>query len=229
MRLAIMQPYFFPYLGYFQLIAAVDTFVVFDDVNYITRGWVNRNSILTQGKKKLLTLPLHGASRNKLINQITIGNRQKTLLETIRHSYSKAPQFPSVFPLIEELLMQQEQNLAQFLNNGLCQICNYLGLNPHWYVSSALKKNNSLRGQEKVLAICEELRAAHYINTLGGKLLYDHDVFSSRGIQLSFIQPKPIIYRQFGNEFVPDLSIIDVMMFNDQGQCLKLLEEYKLV
>jgi hypothetical protein len=228
MKLAIMQPYLFPYLGYFQLIRAVDAFVVYDDVNYIKGGWINRNFILAQGDKQLITLPLQGASPNLLINQLAVGNRQKKLVEAIRQNYSKAPQFATVFPLVEDILMQQEKNLGRFLGYELRQICDYLSLYPKWHLSSMLKKDNALRGQEKVLAICEELGATHYINVPGGKALYDAKAFAARSMQLSFIQPKTVSYRQFGNEFVPNLSIIDVMMFNDQQQCGRLLEEYEL-
>lgn len=229
MKLAIMQPYLFPYLGYFQLIRAVDTFVVYDDVNYIKGGWINRNFILAQGDKQLITLPLKGASPNLLINQITVNDRRDKLIETIRHSYGRAPQFAVVFPLVEDILKQQEKSLAHFLDYQLRQLCDYLDLHPKWHISSALKKNNELRGQEKVLAICEELGATHYINVPGGKSLYDREAFASRRIQLSFIQPKVVSYCQFGNEFVPNLSIIDVLMFNGKKQCAELLEEYDLV
>lgn len=228
MKLAIMQPYLFPYLGYFQLIRAVDAFVVYDDVNYIKGGWINRNFILCQGKKHLVTLPLRGASPNQLINQVVVGDGHK-LTETIRHCYSKAPQFASVFPLVENILKQQEKNLARFLDHQLRQVCDYLGLHPKWHISSALNKDNQLRGQGKVLAICDELGATHYVNTPGGKSLYDAETFKGQGTQLSFIQPKLLPYRQFSNEFVSSLSIIDVMMFNDKEQCTKLIEEYELV
>lgn len=229
MKLAIMQPYLFPYLGYFQLLRAVDAFVVYDDVNYIKGGWINRNFILAQGGKQLITLPLQGASPNLLINKVEVGGRPEKLLETIRHCYGKAPQFGNVFPLLESIFLQQEKNLARFLNHELRQVCNYLGLHPEWHISSTLKKGNDLRGQDKVLAICEELGATHYINVPGGKELYDREEFARRGLQLSFIQPCPVEYRQLGKSYVPNLSIIDVMMFNDQAQCAKLLEEYDLV
>ncbi len=230
MKLAIMQPYLFPYLGYFQLIRAVDTFVVYDDVNFIKGGWINRNYILAQSNRQLFTIPLKGASPNRLINGIEVcGVRNKKNIDTIRQCYNKAPQFSDVFPLIENILMQTEQNLARFLDFGLRRVCNYLDLHPRWYISSTFKKDNNLKGQEKILAICEELKITHYINAPGGRSIYDKDVFTSRGIKLSFIQPKTVAYSQFGNEFVPNLSIIDVMMFNSKKQCAKLLEEYELV
>lgn len=230
MKLAIMQPYLFPYLGYFQLIQSVDAFVVYDDVNYIKGGWINRNFILSQGSKQLITLPLQGASPNQWINQIAVGDRQTKLVECIRHAYSKAPQFNTVFPLVEGILMQQEKNLARFMDYELRQICNYLGLHPQWHISSALKKDNDLRGQEKVLAICEELGATHYINVPGGKDIYDREAFVRRGLQLSFIQPRLVEYRQFGKPFVPNLSIVDVMMFNTRDEIREnLLDQFELV
>jgi hypothetical protein len=229
MKLAIMQPYLFPYLGYFQLIRAADAFVVYDDVNYIKGGWINRNKINNQGKTQLITLEIIGGSPNKLINQILVGNNQVKFLKSLKQNYSKAPEFSSVFPLLEEILMQQERNLASFLYYGLQRIGDYLDLHPQWRMASSLHKNNALRGQEKVLAICEELKATHYINLPGGEALYDRECFSKRGIHLSFIHPRPVNYNQFAREFVPNLSIIDVMMFNDKEACSRLLHDYEVI
>lgn len=229
MKLAIMQPYLFPYLGYFQLIRTVDVFVVYDDVNYINRGWINRNNILVQGKAQLFTMELEGASQNKLINEVGVGGRNDKLLKTIRLNYSKAPYFRQVFPVIEDILNNEEKNLARFLDYQLKQICAYFGFRPLWINSSDVEKDVSLRAQDKILAICEVLGATHYINVPGGKELYERKSFEERGIELSFIQPRPIKYLQFGKDFMPHLSIIDVMMFNDRMQCAKLLEEYDLV
>jgi hypothetical protein len=230
MKLAIMQPYLFPYLGYFQLIAAADQFVVYDDVNYINRGWINRNNILVQGNGHLITLNIVGASQNKLINEISVGSNQQKLLKTISQAYSKAPQFETVFPLLEEILLQKEENLAKFLLYSLTRICDYLGLTPKWHISSELAKDNALKGAEKIIAICEMLHAQEYINPMGGKALYDEPDFAAKGMLLAFLQPKPITYRQFGSVFVPHLSIIDVMMFNSKDEIRKnLMGQFDLV
>lgn len=229
MKLAIMQPYLFPYIGYFQLIKAVDTFVIYDDVNYIKGGWINRNYILSQGGRQRITLEVLEASPNRLINQVLVGGNVKKIARTIQQSYAKAPYFREVYPIVEGILMQDSDNLSRFLTNGLQELCVYLGIKPDWFISSDLKKDNCLRGQDKVLAICEELGAKQYINAPGGKELYAPEDFAERGINLSFIQPHTIAYHQFDNEFTPNLSIIDVMMFNDQESCNKLLEEYELV
>lgn len=227
MRAAIMQPYLFPYLGYFQLIRSVDTFVVYDDVQYIKGGRINRNHILSNEQKKLITLPLKAASPNKLINEIEI-ERNHNILHTILLNYKEAPYFDSVFPIIEDILKYSNDNLACFLNYQLKKISTYLGITPDWHISSSLKKDNSLRGQEKVLAICKEIGASHYINAAGGRALYDENSFSKEGIRLSFIQSNDIIYPQFKEKFTSNLSIIDVMMFNHPIQCMKLLDEYEI-
>jgi hypothetical protein len=224
-----MQPYFFPYLGYFQLIDAVDAFVVYDDVNYRKGGWINRNYILGANGKLRLTLSLQQASSNKRINETFLAGSTEKLLRTIRQQYEKAPNFASVYPLVEVVLRQKERNLARFVETGLRLVCDYLGKRPEWYLSSRLGKNDRLRGQEKVLAICELIGVTHYINLPGGKALYDADTFEKKGIQLLFIEPKPVSYRQFNDQFVPDLSILDVMMFNDQQRCRSLIREYDLV
>lgn len=223
-----MQPYFFPYLGYFQLIHAVDTFVIYDDVNYIKGGWVNRNYILCQQEKRRITLALEGASPNKLINQISVGGNRVKLLKTLNQCYVRAPYFRRVFPLFEEILSHTENHLARFLYLALRQVSTYLGLQCTWHISSNLTKDNKLRGQEKVLAICEELGANQYINLPGGKALYDNKSFARRGVRLSFIEPKPVSYRQSSDDFVANLSIIDIMMFNDSLRCDRLLEEYEV-
>lgn len=222
-----MQPYLFPYIGYFQLIRAVDSFVIYDDVNYMKGGWINRNYILNRQGRQLITLPLQGASPNKLINQVVVGGQHK-ILQSLQHNYKKAPFFSAVYPVIEEILLQQENNLARFLEYQLRRVCDYLGLYPKWYMSSFLSQSKELCGKSRILSICKELKATHYINLPGGRDLYDSSSFSEQGIRLSFIQPRPISYRQSVGGFVSNLSIIDVMMFNDREHCLRLLDEYDL-
>lgn len=229
MKLAIMQPYFFPYIGYFQLISAADTFVVYDDVNFIKGGWINRNFILSNGDKLRITLQLLGASPNHLINQIEVGNNGHKLYKTIQQSYSRAPYYHSVITLIEKILYSDETNLAVFLNFSLRQITDYLGMEREWHLSSALNKDVSLRGQQKVLAICKELGAKQYINVPGGKALYDHGSFVEQEIQLSFLEPVTRPYEQNSQAFIPNLSIIDVMMFNSRQQCQQMVREFELV
>jgi len=229
MKVAIMQPYFFPYIGYFQLIHAVDLFVIYDDVNYIKGGWINRNFILSQGQRTRITLQLLGASSNLLINQIHIGNNSSTLLKTIQQSYARAPYFQEAIQLIENILSSEETNLARFLDFSLREFCDYLGLDRVWRLSSDLKKDVALKGQKKVLAICEELGASQYVNLPGGRELYDHTNFAEQGVQLSFLEPIINPYEQSEDKFIPYLSIIDVIMFNSQKKCQQMVREYEIV
>jgi hypothetical protein len=229
MILGIMQPYFFPYLGYFQLINAVDTFVVYDDVNYIKQGWISRNYILVNGKKHLITLELKGASSFKLINQIKVGNNRRKLIKTMFHSYTKAPYFKEVVPVIENSLKFGDNNLAEFIINSLQEIADYLDIKTKIIMSSSIKKNNHLKGLDKGLNICNVLKASMYINSIGGKELYSKDEFKKNFIALYFIKTKNITYKQFNNAFVPNLSIIDVLMFNSKDEAKKLLNEYELI
>ncbi|MDH3532627.1 MAG: WbqC family protein [Gammaproteobacteria bacterium] len=229
-RVAIMQPYFLPYLGYFQLIDAVDTFVVYDDVNYIKGGWINRNRILgQQGGSEWMTLQTAGASPNKLINEVAVGSNRPKLLQTIRQRYAKAPQFDVVYPIINQILTDEEGNLARFLFAQLELVSSYLGIVPDWQLSSALRKDNALKAQAKVIAICKSLGATEYINAIGGKNLYVEDAFAEQGIRLSFIESRLSAYPQLGADFIPHLSIVDVLMFNEREACRSLLHEYSIV
>lgn len=229
MKVAIMQPYFFPYIGYFQLIHSVDAFVIYDDVNFISRSWINRNYILSQAQKTRLTLQLEGASQNRLINEISIGNNREKLLKTIQHGYAKSPFFESALPIVQNSLLGTEVNLVTFLRDSLREISEYLGIKTQWHLSSELEKDNSLRGQDKILDICKKLNATDYINMSGGKELYDHASFAEQNIQLSFLEPDIEPYQQTSSVFIPYLSIIDVMMFNSQHQCQQMVKEYEIV
>lgn len=228
MNLAIMQPYLFPYIGYWQLINAVDTFVIYDDVNYIKQGYINRNNILSIDKPQRLTLELRGASSFKLINEIEVGANSKKLLKTIRNNYIKSPYFESVYPLLQEIFDQDERNLAKYIGYSLHKISKYLTINTRLVYSSDTEKDVSLKADDKVIDICTRLKADTYINSVGGQKLYDKRKFKDKGVELKFIQAKVKEYKQYKNQFVPCLSIIDVMMFNSKKDINSMLYEYDL-
>lgn len=229
MRISVMQPYIFPYIGYFHLIRDADVFVVFDDVNFIKRSWINRNRILLNNREYLFSLHLSKASSSKKINEIELGDNRGRLVKTFRQAYLHAPYYSKVMPLIEDLMLCEEKQLATYLMYQLKSISSYLGLPTRFALSSAVAKDNNLRSQEKILAICEALGASAYSNAIGGQHLYSERDFAERGIDLKFIQPNLIEYRQFGAEFVPWLSIIDVMMFNSKVQIRNMLDAYQRV
>ncbi|GHV57691.1 hypothetical protein AGMMS49579_23930 [Spirochaetia bacterium] len=229
MKLGIMQPYLFPYIGYWQLIKAVDTYVIYDDVSYIVRGWINRNNLLINGEKKLFTISLNGASPNKLINEISIADEFNNFLKMLEHNYSKAPYFEQVMKLIKEIVIYDKSNLALFIANSIKIILAYLYINTKLALSSSLDKDNSLKGRDKILDICKLLDASDYYNAIGGIELYSKEEFMQNNINLYFLKTDFISYKQFRNGFIPGLSIIDVMMFNSPEQINQMLDKYELI
>lgn len=229
MKLGIMQPYFLPYLGYWQLINAVDKYVIYDDVQFIKGGWINRNNILINGQKRPFNILLSGASPNKLINEIAVQDTQTKLIRTIELNYRKAPMFQQVFPLFLQIMEYSDKNLAKFIGNSIVEISKYLSIETEFIYSSTLDKDNTLRAQDKVLDICKLLNANDYLNAIGGADLYSKESFLNSGTQLSFLESECVQYKQFTNEFVPHLSILDVLMFNDISKINDFLNEYKLM
>lgn len=232
MKVGIMQPYFLPYIGYWQLLNAVDKYVIYDDVNFIKGGWINRNRMLINGDAKLFNIQMKGASPNKLINEIEVSNNtvwKKKLLKTIENSYRKAPFYTDVFPIIEEIINYDECNLAKYLANSIKKVCNYLNIETELIVSSTLYKDNSLKAQEKVIEICKELKATEYYNAIGGQELYSYEDFKDVDIKLSFLKSNEIKYKQLKDEFVANLSILDVLMFNSINDVRNFLNQYELI
>lgn len=229
MKLAIMQPYFMPYIGYFQTMAAVDKYVVYDDVQYIKGGWVARNNLLVGGQRHMFTIQLKGASVNKNFNEIEIGDSFKKLRHLLELNYCKAPYFEEVMALLEDIFSYEDRNLARFLLNSYQKILDYLGIGTELILSSTIEKDNSLKGKDKVLEICHILGADTYLNAIGGQELYDKKEFAAHGIDLFFVKTGNIRYEQFGGEFEPGLSIIDVLMFNCKEVSRHFLSDYSLL
>lgn len=229
MRVGIMQPYFLPHIGYWQLIGAVERYVVYDDVTYIKGGWINRNNFLLQGEKKMLTLEVGGAGSFTPINEVRMIDSLKKFSRAIEMNYHKAPFYDEAMSVLGEILAFGGRALSDFLYNSISVLCRALGLGAELLLSSRLEKDDGLKGKDQVLAICECLGADEYLNAIGGTGLYDKTEFAARGIRLSFLRPRPIEYSQFGGEFVPGLSILDVLMFNGVAGTARLLREYDLV
>ncbi len=231
MKLAIMQPYLFPYIGYFQLINAVDKFVVYDDVTFIKSGWVNRNRILVNNMEYLFTIPLTNASSHILIKDIQISTNQKwanKLLKTMEQSYKKAPYFEETFPLILKVINMKTKFIRD-MNLKCFQLINaYIGIETLIKETSTQYKNNNMARQERVIDICLVEKTQKYINAINGKELYDENFFLQNGLEILFIKPKKVKYSQYNNKFIPWLSIIDIMMFNPPSMIKKMLNQYNL-
>ncbi|MES2253768.1 MAG: WbqC family protein [Pseudomonadota bacterium] len=227
---AIMQPYFFPYIGYFHLIAAADVFVHFDDVQYIEHGWSNRNRILIQGKAHTVTLPVRGAPKEATYSQreYCIDQIERSILRPIRMNYARAPQFASVMPLIEDILSYRASNVARFNSNLVEKISRFLRLTTDFRFSSEIEIGADLRAQDRVIAKLSAIGATQYINAAGGQSLYSKEAFDAAGIDLKFIQSELVPYTQFSNDPVVGLSIIDVLMFNSVDAILEKLWVWNL-
>ena len=232
MKIGIMQPYFFPYIGYWQLINAVDIFVVYDNIKYTKKGWINRNRFLQNGKDTLFSLAIKNDSDYKNINERFVSDAfdRKKLLSRLRSAYAEAPYFSLVMPLIENIVYGTEQNLFEYIYNSIIDICLFLKIDTKIVISSSINIEHSLCSSEKVKAICKALGGKQYINPIGGLELYDKQDFFNDKLELKFIKSRDIFYRQFDNDFVPSLSIVDVMMFNSASQISsKLLLEYDMI
>lgn len=232
MKIGIMQPYFVPYIGYWQLMNLVDRYVIYDDVNFIKGGWINRNRILVNGEPKYFNVPMIGSSPNILINEVKVDHNEAIIrknLRSIEGAYRKAPYYEVVYPMLEDILWCEEENIAKYLEHSFRVISEYLEIQTELLMSSDLDKDNTLKGQDKVLDICRQLHATKYYNAIGGQELYSYEVFKGHGIQLHFVKTQNISYKQFENEFQPNLSIIDVMMFNPKNKVKEYLESYMLI
>jgi hypothetical protein len=233
-KLAIMQPYFLPYIGYFQLINAADKFVIYDNIKFTKMGWINRNRILVNGQDAYITLPIERDSDDLDVRERSLAERwpseRKTMLNRITGAYRKAPNFKFIYPLIEECILFDEKNLFKFIFHSLILVNEYLQIRTPVIVSSTTLIDHELRAEKKVKAICKAMNATEYLNPIGGFDLYQKDDFRREGIELYFIKSGDIIYKQFDHPFVPQLSIIDVMMFNSKDEIRKYLtSSYTLI
>lgn len=233
MKVAIVQPYSFPYIGYFQLINEVDVFVFYDDVHFIKKGWIHRNNILVNGNRSLFTIPLVKSSQNSLINEIGLSIDDKwrsTFYKKLHHSYRKAPYFKETIALVEPLLEKEYKNISLLAINSIVSISEYLGLNTVFKVSSEdFNQSRGIDRADRLIEITKSLGGRIYINPSGGKELYSKEYFSSKFVELKFIESEQITYKQFENAFCGGLSIIDVLMFNSVETIHNMIESYKLV
>lgn len=229
--IAIMQPYLLPYVGYFQLMAAVDKFVVLDDVHYINRGWINRNRLLVNGAAHRFTVPLLGASQNRLIYELQIADEpawRDRLVQTFLQAYSRAQCRIAIEPILRRIIHFPTAQLDSFIVNSLREIAGYLSLKVLIEESSRIYQNRHLKAQDRILDICRQEGADCYVNPIGGTELYDAEVFAKQGISLKFLQSRPMQYSQGRAAYVAGLSIIDVLMFNEPGPTRDLLTRFDL-
>jgi hypothetical protein len=216
MKLGIMQPYFLPYIGYFQLIASVDQFIMYDNIKYTKKGWINRNRMSLNGSDVMFSLPLKkGSDSLEVVERELASDFDRTkLLNQFKGVYGRAPHFEMTYPVLEQIMQYDETNLFRYIHHSIVKLCVHLGINTEIIISSEMAIDHDLKGQDRVLALCKAASADTYINPIGGVELYAKADFRIQGIDLQFIKARSFEYAQFGAPFVPWLSILDVLMFN---------------
>lgn len=232
MNLAVMQPYFFPYLGYFSLFDAADTFIVYDDVNYKKKGWINRNNFWSYAGPQLFTLPVQNASQNKKICELELADfavSRKDFFDLLKHSYSKAPCYRETIVFLEDVFDCESKSLADFLSHSLLKTVRYLDISVEVVRNSVAPRGLNLSGEKRIIEIAKEYGATKYINAIGGKELYQAASFRRHGIKLAFLQHKGTNYSQFSENHTPNLSIIDALMFNSLVDVKEVIRNYELI
>ena len=234
MKIAIMQPYLFPYIGYFQLINSVDTFILYNNVKYTKKGWINRNRILNDGKIDYITFPIKKGSDFLNIEDRSLSDffhlDRRKILRKIESCYYNTSFFKERIVLIEEIVSFNNLNLFDYIYNSITLINNYLKIKTPIIKSSEIKINHKkLKSTEKVYEICKSMSADTYVNSIGGLALYDKNLFKSKSIELLFLKPLVTEYEQNNISFVQNLSIIDVLMNNSLEEIKKMLLKYELL
>ena len=231
-RVAAMQPYFFPYIGYFQLMKSVETFVIYDDVNFIKAGWINRNRIVVNGDDWMFSLPLKGSVHNKKIFTIELANDprwKRKFKRTLQQEYRRSAYYDEVFPLVVSILESPKTNLADFLSDHLVVLAEYLSIDTRIVKTSQVYDNTDLGRQDRLIDICKREEARYYVNTIDGAGLYDGAHFKEKGVNLTLIRPHIEEYQQTSPDFLPRLSIIDVMMNNSVEEVRLMLDQFELI
>ncbi len=249
-KLAIMQPYFFPYIGYFQLISAVDTFLLYEHVDYIKRGWINRNRFLEIHRGPVyFGFEVEHVHPDTLICDVRImfsGKERKKLLKDIYHNYRRSAFFDETYPVIENAIPGTASTIMQLNGHSISTIAQHLEIKTTIMngFENAAKIENDLRQlpedskadilmpdrkTQRILSICKEFSSKHYINPIGGMQIYSADLFRKCDVTLNFIQTLPYSYTQLTEQFHKDLSIIDILMNCGKLHTQKLLQQYKLL
>ncbi len=234
MKTAIMQPYFLPYIGYFQLIHSVDTFVVYDNIKFTKKGWINRNRFLNQGKVEYFTINIAKDSDYLNVNERKIApiffqREKKKLIEKIRQNYQKAINYEEFSQILLSILNYDNNNLFEYIYNSIIKIVKYLQIQVEIIKSSDISIDHSLKKTDKIIEICKSLGTTTYINAIGGRELYSKEEFLKENIELKFIETRNIVYSQLDNHFYSNLSIMDLLMHNTKDIAKEMLKSYELV
>lgn len=230
-RIALMQPYFLPYLGYFQLIAASDCFVVYDNVQFIKNGWIERNRYLLDGEAKWFGLPLAKGGHTQLIMERQVSSHFDIapLINKLAFAYRKAPHVERTLTWLDALLRLPAQNIAEFNELALRSCCSLLKLNTPIVRASEWAPASFAKGQERVIEVITAVGGSTYLNPAAGGGLYDAEAFADAGYELELLKPSLPAYRQHDKPFVAALSILDALMFNELEQVSAWVRQGEIV
>jgi predicted GNAT family acetyltransferase len=233
--IAINQPYIFPYLGYFQLIYSADSFIFYDDVNFIKQGWINRNKILVGGEAMLFTVPLQNQSSfttimDTKINKALYAKWCNKFIKTLEQNYKNAPFYEPVSEMVFAVLNSEHVFISDLAIDSVVKVFSYLGIDCKIERASQLPQGfKDLERSNRLIAIAKSMGYSNYINPIGGQELYKKEFFEENGVTLSFLSPSITNYKQFEADFVPGLSIIDVLMFNSKKEVLQMMSGYNII
>ncbi len=231
--LAVMQPYVFPYIGYFNLMKCSSHFVLFDDVNFIMRGWVNRNRILSNGSPVTFSIPLSKSSQNSIIREVRVADLEhfkRKFRRTLEHSYAKAKYFDVGMEYVDKVLNDEKDTISEIAKLSITCAADMLGIDCNIHESSKnFSDTKGMERSERIISIAGRLNCDSYVNPAGGVLLYDKEHFKAHGVDLKFIKPNFIPYEQaYSKDFVPALSVIDLMMNQSIDEIKNHLCSYEL-
>jgi WbqC-like protein family len=228
-KVAVMQPYFFPYIGYFQLIHAVDIFVIYDDVNYINRGWINRNVLKFGREEKLFSVPVEKISQNKKIRDLNLKDDAiwwSKFSKNLELNFASAPFRSETMELYHRIKDFPDRNLATFVGNSIIQICSHLALDTKIIYASELNIPQEYVGEQRIIRICQQLEATTYINAVNGKQLYTKETFSTAGIDLFFINLQKSFFQ---DGFDPFFSTLQALFYYGKIQYSSRLKHFELI
>ncbi len=230
MKVAIHQPYFIPYIGYWQLIDSVDLFAIADNYNYIWHGWINRNRILDDNTIRYYGITVDHASQNRYICDHLLKPIDKDLkIRQLMGFYRKAPHLEEGLALMDRMLSFEGDNLADFLYESIRMVCEYLHIDTEIVRTSDYDQDPDLRFADRIYDYCRQMGADTYHNLIGGTRLYNFEEFEAQGLKLAFVEPLPMPYPQSSESFEFGLSIIDVIMQNSVEDIQPMLKSYRLI
>lgn len=229
-KIAIYQPYFFPYLGYWQLLDAADVFIVGDSFQYIMRGFINRNTILLNHAPHRFTMSVRGGSPQKRISEVEVIDDFRKLRKTLRHAYGNAKHYSEAMDLIEHILCFPDRRLARFLGHQIATVAEYMGLGTEIvYMSELSDLGETSSREQRLCGWVKQVRGNCIVNPTGSKSLYSPSDFTRRGVTLAVLEPHQVSYPQNTRNFIPNLSLIDALMHCSKAQLASLVRSYDII